>query len=141
MLWYDTSMKKIILAVVIVALAAAGALFFNVRPAGTEDPAAVVMAYARHTLRTLPDSDYDLEKAKAFFPPDSRAMFNDPSFIPRSYGIQDGPQQASARVMNMMNGQATVELTGVFGNSAVRWRFMLVSMDGSWKIVSYKRAA
>lgn len=96
---------------------------------------AVIDAYLKATLGTIPGANVDYEKAKTYLTPELAVQFQDDSFIPLSYCIQDGPSETIIRSVKFLNGNAAAEVEGKYGQDRLRmWGFGIIKIDGQWKI-------
>lgn len=100
-----------------------------------DSPSVVVSQYLKHTLGTIPGADLNENMAKTYLAPALQSQFVDSSFIPLSYGIQEGPESVEI-VSEQISGQnAHVTVNGFYGGSIGKtWLFELTIIDQSWKI-------
>jgi len=98
-------------------------------------PQQTVENYMMATLGKLPGSKYDEEVAKTYLADDLKAQFVDSSFIPLSYGMQDGPDRVEIVDTELMTNEATVVVKGYWGaDPGMNWMFSLIKVGGVWKI-------
>lgn len=101
----------------------------------TSTPKEVVGKYMRATLGTIPEANVNLEKAKEYVTDELKDKLDDPSFIPLSYGIQDGPTDIKLESENIDDDAATVIVSGIYGTtSQIKWQFDLILKGKNWKI-------
>jgi hypothetical protein len=125
-------MRKIALLIVLA--------FMFVGCSFSDNPEEVVSQYALYTLGSL-GGDVDYELAKEYLDEGLRAQFTDDSFIPVSYGIQEGPIWANIEFVSTDEvGMAHVVLYGFYdagGLLGEDWEFVLEKQKGRWKIRAY----
>jgi len=131
--------KNIIIAIIILLAITALVYFIYPRPdeLSPEDRiSSVVETYIYSTLGTLPSSDVDYDKAKALLSPGLREKFQDPSFVPQSYCIQDGPGLIGISSIDIGNSsEAKVVVKGRYEEWQEMWEFKLMSTEkGNWLI-------
>ena len=97
-------------------------------------PSEVVNLYMKSTLGTLPDSNIDYDLAKQQMTSEFREQFTNPSFIPLSYCIQDGPEKVRIDSENISNDTARVRVSGFYTEWQDMWEFGLVIQESEWKI-------
>lgn len=101
----------------------------------SESPADVVEQYMRYTLGTLPDAALDYSFAKQLLTADLALQWTDDSFVPLSYGIQQGPDKVEINDESVGGNTATVKVSAYWGNEMGRkWTFTLTSLGTSWQI-------
>jgi len=145
--------KKVLIGVFIIAVVVGGIIFLSKKPndknliqpkkiltkqqnVHSVQPKNVVLAYMKSTLGTLPDSFIDYEIAKEFLSENLAQQFKDPSFIPTSYGIQQGPDKVEIADESINNNSAKVIVNAFYGEEiGLSWTFYLEEdEDGLWKI-------
>jgi hypothetical protein len=98
-------------------------------------PNEVVENYTNATLGTLPNASVDYQKAKTYLDDNLRSQFTDDSFVPQSYGIQQGPDDVSIEVVYKKEDEAKVLVEAYYGEEmALAWLFSLTRVNGEWKI-------
>jgi ABC-type enterochelin transport system substrate-binding protein len=103
--------------------------------ANMQPPRQVVDAYLKTTLGTIPSAQLDYDKAKTLMTKSYVQEFTDASFVPLSYGIQQGPDKVEFEREDISGSQAEVIIMGYWGDDLqMRWKFELLKEDGSWKI-------
>lgn len=101
----------------------------------TNSPEKVVEEYMDYTLGTLPTAEVDYDSAKTLLDSELQVQFDDPRFVPVSYGIQDGPDKAEITNTSVDGDYAEVEVDGIWGGDVGRqWLFMLDKSSGRWLI-------
>jgi len=152
----DKKKLKIIIPVILVVVVAA-LLLINKNPADKDigsakipatdniepSPSRVVQAYMNATLGTLPSTSLNYEIAKEFLTENLRAQFTDDSFVPKSYGIQQGPDEIKIKSENIDGNSAIVAVQAFYGKEiGVLWNFTLELEDGLlWKIAEIENKA
>lgn len=107
---------------------------------GKISPFTIVDQYTKATLGTIPGAKVDYEKAKEYLADNLRKQFTDLSFVPLSYGIQDGPTEVKIEKENISGNKATVKVIGFYGGEPGRiWEFNLILEQNQWKISEIKR--
>ena len=104
---------------------------------GEETPVApkeIANLYMKSTLGTLSDSNIDYDLAKQQMTSEFRKQFTNPSFIPMSYCIQDGPEKVRIDSENISNDTAKVRVSGFYTEWQDMWEFSLIKQEGEWKI-------
>jgi len=83
------------------------------------------------TLGTLPNASVNHEIAKEFLSKTLRAQFTNDSFVPRSYGIQQGPDEIKIKSENIDGDSAIVAVQAFYGKEiGLLWNFTLELEDG-----------
>jgi len=100
-------------------------------------PKSVVKEYLYSTLGNLEGARYDFERSKQFLAPELQKKATDDSFIPLSYGFQDGPDKVEIYDANIFDSSATIWVRGYFGESVLAWIFELDEEGGVWLITNY----
>ncbi|MDD5551926.1 MAG: hypothetical protein PHI88_02095 [Candidatus Pacebacteria bacterium] len=104
-------------------------------------PTKVVEDFMKYTLGTLPDSNIDYETARNLFIEDLKSQYSDDSFVPRFYGIQDGPDSAKFISENISDNEATVRVDVSFGEMTTAWAFLLKKEGDLWLISGFRNDA
>ena len=98
----------------------------------------MVIIYMNYTLGTLPDAGVDHDKAREFLTPDMATKFTDQMFVPKSYCIQDGPNDVriSSSEYNEEMNWTEVIVEGEYDDKWDQmWRFQVVPVEGdNWVI-------
>lgn len=100
-------------------------------------PEEVVTMYTRATLGRIAGSLIDYDLAKTLLGSEMKAQWTDDSFVPLSYGIQDGPDEiAMEEAIIKGNGNiATMNVNAYWGGELqVVWNFTLELVNNEWKI-------
>lgn len=98
-------------------------------------PAAVVDEFIRVTLGTVPGGAVDYDRARALMTVPYAAEFATPAFVPRAYGIQEGPTSYRIDAEELSGSTATVLVLGYWGTDLGReWRFVLEEEAGLWRV-------
>ncbi len=101
------------------------------------EPAEVVDAFVRATLGTVPGADVDYDRARALMTVAYAAEFDSPEFVPRTYGIQEGPSNYDIAVEEVSSTDATISVVGYWGADAGSWwRFVLRQEAAVWRIAA-----
>jgi hypothetical protein len=102
-------------------------------------PQEVVTMYMRATLGTIPGSLIDYDLAKTLLTDDMLSQWTDDSFVPISYGIQQGPDSIEFIDSKISEDNATVRVWGYWGEDVGRdWTFVLKKEDSAWLIYGIK---
>jgi hypothetical protein len=102
-----------------------------------EPPAAVVDAFIRATLGSVPGAAVDHDRARALMTAEYAADFDSPEFVPLVYGIQDGPTSYEIASEDLSGSAATVLVLGYWGDDlGRRWSFALDQEGGAWKVAA-----
>lgn len=99
-----------------------------------DTPDVVVANFLNSVLGTLPTSELDYEKAKTYMEAEYGAGLDDPSFIPMTLCIQDGPTDVSVDQPDISGDEATVMVSAYYGEWSEMWNFTLIREDGEWLI-------
>ncbi|MBD3279822.1 MAG: hypothetical protein GF390_03885 [Candidatus Pacebacteria bacterium] len=98
-------------------------------------PQQVVLKFTQATLGTLPDAQLDYDYAKTLMTDNYVQEFQDSSFVPLAYGIQQGPDKIEFASEDINGNQAEVVMLGYWGEDLqMRWKFELVEEAGEWKL-------
>ena len=98
-------------------------------------PTAVVDAFVRATLGTVPGASVDYDRARALMTVGYAAAFDAPEFVPLTYGIQEGPTTYEIGAEEVSGSTATVLVLGYWGADLGRqWRFALQEEAGLWRV-------
>ncbi len=101
----------------------------------TEAPATVVEAFVKATLGTVPGAAIDYDRARSLMTAAYAAQFDSPSFVPLTYGIQDGPEGVEMVSEDVSGATATVVAQGYWGGEpGTPWAFTLQQEGGAWRI-------
>jgi hypothetical protein len=102
-----------------------------------ESPRQVVNNYLLSTLGSIPGAYVDYEYAKTYTSYEIAQKLNDSSFVPRSYCIQDAPEDVviTSEYIDGMEAYVIVD-ANYGGDSTPMWEFILVSGEEGWKIWS-----
>ncbi|MFW6149838.1 MAG: hypothetical protein ACOC6D_08265, partial [Atribacterota bacterium] len=128
-------MKKILLlpaALMLITLILIGGGCGKKQP--TISPREAVDIYLKSTLGTIPEADIDYDLAKQYMSAELKQEFSDPSFIPRSYCIQDGPSEVRIDSEETSNNIAEVIVSAKYGEWQEMWKFKLIIEQEEWKI-------
>lgn len=99
-------------------------------------PTEVVQEYMNATLGTLPNAIVDYEYAKLYLTAELAAGLDDPSFIPTSYCIQNGPDDVSlGSEQTLSDGSVKIRAQGAWGSDySDMWDFYLELEFDEWFI-------
>ena len=102
----------------------------------TVTPTETVNTYMKYTMGTIPGAAVDYEAAKEYLTDTMLAQFTDITFIPVSYCMQLGPDDAKIESEDTSGQTATVRVSGQYSTDPFQemWDFSLVVVDGEWKI-------
>lgn len=99
-------------------------------------PKEVVENYMKSTLGTITGAKLDYEQGKTYLAEKLKKQFIDDSFIPTSYGIQNGPDNIEIESEEINGDKATVAVEGIYGGeTGTKWQFDLIKEAREWKIV------
>lgn len=105
----------------------------------TFSPEEVVTMYTRATLGTIPGSLIDYDLAKTLLNSKMKAQWLDDSFVPLSYGIQQGPDSVEIVSSSAQELSADVTVHAYYGTEPLlMWVFDLVKVGDDWKIAGIK---
>lgn len=94
----------------------------------------VVEDYLLLTLGTLPDANVDYDAAKELLTPDKASEFVNPTFIPMSYCIQDGPDEVSVGPAEFVENYnwfvVSVKARWGMDEWEKMWEFQVVPVEG-----------
>jgi ABC-type transporter MlaC component len=97
----------------------------------------VVEDFVLVTLSTLPNATFDYEAAQALMTEAYAAEYDTPDWVPRTYGIQDGPTSYEIADEEVAGSSATVTVLGYWGADLGReWRFTVEQEGGAWKVAN-----
>jgi hypothetical protein len=98
-------------------------------------PTAVVDAFVRLTLGTVPGASVDYDRARALMTVAYAAEFQSSEFVPLTYGIQEGPTSYEIAAEEVSASTANVLVLGYWGADLGRqWRFALQEEAGLWRV-------
>lgn len=101
------------------------------------EPAEVVDAFVRATLGTVPGAAVDYDRARALMTAAYAAEFDSPDFVPRTYGIQDGPSNYDIVAEDVSATRGTIAVLGYWGGDpGSQWHFVLRQEAGQWRIAA-----
>ena len=107
-------------------------------PVGEPDlgqPEEVIQEFLLATLGSLPGAAIDYDKAKSLMTAAYAGSFDSPGFIPRVYGIQDGPRAYEITDGYVVDSALEYFVWGFWdGEAAMQWLFILQQENGAWKI-------
>lgn len=104
-------------------------------------PSEITDAFMKATLGTLPGSSVDYVKARSYMADDLKVQNEDDYFVPRFYGIQDGPQSVQLISENISGNNAAVKYNANWGEMGLGWSFSLVKENNQWKISEFRNDA
>ena len=100
-------------------------------------PVTVVENFLLVTLSTLPNATFDYEAAQALMTEAYAAEYETPDWVPRTYGIQDGPTSYEVGDEEIAGASATVTVLGYWGTDLGReWRFTVEQEGGAWEVAN-----
>lgn len=107
----------------------------------SETPSEVVDSYMKATLGAIPGANLNYTLAKNHLVPEMQAQFDDASFVPLSYCIQNGPDTVRIESEDISDDEATVRVSTQYGADfgapfEETWDFLLDRQEGAWKIAS-----
>lgn len=106
-------------------------------PVPVTSPASVVDDFIKATLGSVPGAVIDYERARSLMTAAYAAQFDSPSFVPLTYGIQDGPEGVEIVSENVSGATATVVAQGTWGGEpGTPWAFTLQQKAGAWRIAA-----
>jgi hypothetical protein len=70
-----------------------------------------------------------------------KSQYSDESFVPRFYGIQDGPTSVKIISENISGDEATVRVDASFGDMTAAWAFILTKDGNKWLISEFRNDA
>ncbi len=100
----------------------------------TVSPRKIVDSYLKSTLGTIPEANIDYEIAKQYLSAEFKKEFTNPSFVPISYCIQDGPSEVRIDSEETSNNIAEVIVSAKYGEWQEMWKFGLIVEQEEWKI-------
>ena len=105
-------------------------------------PTETVNIYLYATLGSLPDAVYNTNIAAEHLADDlATQIIDNPSFVPLSYGIQDGPSSVKITDETISGKTATVTVEGSYGGTPSKeWTFTLKHNGTKWLITSIDNA-
>ena len=101
----------------------------------TESPAMVTSNFFLSVLGTLPAATVDYEYAKQYMEAEYAAGLDDPSFVPMTLCIQNGPEEINVHDAVMSEGNAYVYVEAMYGGEwQDMWDVILIEENGEWLI-------
>ncbi|MBI4261913.1 hypothetical protein HY624_00100 [Candidatus Uhrbacteria bacterium] len=102
------------------------------------NPSLVVMEYMQYTLGMIPGAKINYEAAKKLLAPDLAKQFDDLTFVPESYCIQDGPTDVriTSKIQDKKMNWTNIMVEAQYGNEwSEMWNFQVVPVEGArWMI-------
>ncbi len=103
------------------------------------NPSNIIQNYMICTLGTIPGASLDYEYAKKYLSAELKELFNDVTFVPTSYCIQQGPDEVEIASEDIDGMEATVRVRANWGGDwQTPWEFLLIYGSDGWIIKEIK---
>lgn len=100
-----------------------------------ETPQQVVENFMKYTLGTLPGASINYDKARDYLSDTMQAQYSGEGWVPRFYGIQDGPDSVVFKFENQTEDGVVLRYDALWGNEVgIGWAFTMAKDGNKWYI-------
>jgi len=98
--------------------------------------------FMKLTLGTLPGAQVDYEKAREYLSDTMKVQYSGDGWVPRFYGIQDGPDSVSFISENPTEDGVVLRYDAIWGQEVgLGWAFTMVKDNNKWYIDGFRNDA